>query len=120
MHFTTTPVLHRVLTVNANRSESLKMAVLLGTGLGILIVYHVVTDELLMHSISFVGSVAVIGFRTAQLVNARTKVDSVARRQIWGIVRFGAGSFAANSIDFVLFTDSTGSHFQCWILGLVD
>lgn len=90
MHLTTIPVLHRVLTVDASRGQSIKTAFGLAVGLSVFVVYHVLTDELLIHSTLFVVSVAIIGWRTAQLINVRTRADSIARRRIWGIVRFGA------------------------------
>ncbi|QMW44542.1 hypothetical protein G4B11_007962 [Aspergillus flavus] len=93
MLFTTTPVLHQVLTVNASRRYSVMMAVLLWSFLMILVVYHVRTDELLLHSLSFAGMVIGIGIRTMQLINARTLAGSPARKQIWGMVRFGAVIF---------------------------
>ncbi|KAE8164844.1 ceramidase [Aspergillus tamarii] len=93
MLFTTTPVLHQVLTVNASRRHSVIMAILLWTSLIILVVYHMRTDELLLHSLSFAAMVIVIGIRTMQLINARTLAGSAARKQIWGMVRFGAVIF---------------------------
>ena len=56
-----------------------------------MITFHVITDELLLHSASFVGMVAVIGLRTIQLVKTRTAPGSATRKMIWGIVRFGTG-----------------------------
>ncbi|KAB8071617.1 ceramidase [Aspergillus leporis] len=91
MLFTTTPVLHRVLTVNASRRDSVIMAILLGSILTGLVFYHVKTDELILHALSFASMVIVIGVRTMQLIKSRTLPGSAARRQIWGIVRFGAG-----------------------------
>ncbi|KAF7585710.1 hypothetical protein BBP40_010247 [Aspergillus hancockii] len=93
MLFTTTPVLHRVLTANANRRDSRLMAILLGSALTGLVVYHVKADELILHFLSFAGMVIVIGIRTMQLIKTRTLPNSAARRQIWGIVRFGAVIF---------------------------
>lgn len=91
MHFATTPVLHRVLTANSNRRGSIVTALVLSSVLLILILFHVITDELILHSGFFVCSVTVIGLYTIRLINRRTLPDSVARRQIWGIVKFGAG-----------------------------
>lgn len=91
MHFATTPVLHRVLTADSNRRDSIVIAMMLGFVLLFLITFHVITDELVLHSVSFVGTVTVIGVHTIRLVNSRTLPDSAARRQIWGMVRFGAG-----------------------------
>ncbi|KAL2813209.1 alkaline ceramidase family protein [Aspergillus cavernicola] len=93
MLFATTPVLQRVLRVNATRRESTIMAIILWSMLAFLIVYHVSTDELILHSTYFGGMIVVIGIRTMQLVNTRTAPGSEARRQIWGIVRFGAVIF---------------------------
>ncbi|KNG87618.1 alkaline phytoceramidase [Aspergillus nomiae NRRL 13137] len=93
MLFTTTPVLHQVLTVNATRRNSLMIAILLWSSLLSLVVYHVRTDELLLHSLSFAAMVIVIGIRTMQLINAQTLPGSAARKQIWGMVRFGAVIF---------------------------
>ncbi|KAJ5247616.1 alkaline phytoceramidase [Penicillium chermesinum] len=93
MHFATTPVLHRVLTANSNRRDSIVIAMLLGSMLLFLITFHVITDELVLHSVSFVGAVTAIGVHTIRLVNSRTLPDSAARRQIWGMVRFGAAIF---------------------------
>ncbi|PYH99062.1 hypothetical protein BO71DRAFT_425468 [Aspergillus ellipticus CBS 707.79] len=64
MLFTTTPVLHRVLTVNASRTHSTILAILLASGLTGLIAVHVATDELIMHATAFAVSVTVIGIRT--------------------------------------------------------
>jgi dihydroceramidase len=91
MHFATTPVLHRVLTANSNRQDSVISAIVLGSVLLILILFHVITDELILHSGFFICSVTVIGLYTIRLINRRTLPDSVARRQMWGIVKFGAG-----------------------------
>ncbi|KAB8209839.1 alkaline ceramidase family protein [Aspergillus parasiticus] len=93
MLFTTTPVLHQVLTVNVSRRQSVMVAVLLWSSLMSLVVYHVRTDDLLLHSLSFAGMVIGIGIRTMQLINARTLAGSPARKQIWGMVRFGAVIF---------------------------
>lgn len=67
------------------------MAILLGVLLVLFAAFHVITDELVVHSASFVVSVTIIGIRTMQLIKLRTKPGSAARRQIWGIVKFGAG-----------------------------
>ncbi|OKO97760.1 hypothetical protein PENSUB_9686 [Penicillium subrubescens] len=48
------------------------------------------TDELLLHSVTFVASIFIIGVRTIQLINTRVPGNSVTRTQIWGMVRFGA------------------------------
>jgi dihydroceramidase len=93
MLFTTTPVLHRVLAVNYSFKQSIILAVVLALGLMALAGYHVIADELIVHSLSFVASIAVIGVRTIQLVNVRTAEGSAARREIWGIVRFGASQY---------------------------
>lgn len=90
MLFTTTPIIHRVLTVNATREISLRLALLLGTLLSIFVVYHVTTDELLVHSLSFGISIIIIGIRTFQLIQIKTIEGSAARKQIWGIIVFGA------------------------------
>ncbi|KAJ5469926.1 hypothetical protein N7530_007283 [Penicillium desertorum] len=50
-----------------------------------MITFHVITDELVLHSVSFVGAVTLIGVHTIRLVNSRTLPGSVTRRQIWGI-----------------------------------
>lgn len=119
MLFTTTPVLHQVLTVNASRRHSVIMAILLWTSLIILVVYHVRTDELLLHSLSFAAMVIVIGIRTMQLINARTLAGSAARKQIWGMVRFGAGTLHSLLSFWYILTGGI-SHFQFGILPLVD
>ncbi|KAB8264610.1 alkaline phytoceramidase [Aspergillus pseudonomiae] len=93
MHFATTPVLHRVLTANSNRRDSIVVAIALASMLLFLVTFHVITDELVLHSVSFVGTVTVIGVHTIRLVNSRTLPGSAARRQIWGMVRFGATIF---------------------------
>ncbi|KAJ5216662.1 alkaline phytoceramidase [Penicillium citrinum] len=93
MHFTTTPVLHRVLTANSNRRESIIIAMVLSFVLLVLIAFHTITNELIVHSVSFVGTVTIIGIRTVRLVQSRTLPDSNGRRQIWGMVRFGAVIF---------------------------
>ncbi|KAB8237531.1 ceramidase [Aspergillus alliaceus] len=93
MHFATTPVLHRVLTVNATRRDTIAMAILLGSSLLGLVVYHVKMDELILHSVYFGATIVVIGIRTMQLINTQTRAGSAARGQIWGIVRFGAVIF---------------------------
>jgi dihydroceramidase len=91
MHFATTPVLHRVLTANSNRRDSIVIGIVLGSILLFLVTFHVITDELVLHSVSFVGAVTLIGVHTIRLVNSRTLPGSATRQQIWGIVRFGAG-----------------------------
>lgn len=70
------------------------MAIVLGFMLLSLVAFHVITDELVIHSVSFVGTVAVIGFHTIRLVKSRTLPGSAARRQVWGMVRFGAGQLS--------------------------
>lgn len=50
-----------------------------------------ITDELVLHSVSFVGTVTFIGVYTIRLFNSRTLPDSPARRQTWGMARFGMG-----------------------------
>jgi dihydroceramidase len=91
MLFTTTPVLHRVLTVNSDRRNSSLTAIILASALAIVVAYHMATDELLLHSVTFVASIFIIGVRTIQLINTRVPGNSVTRTQIWGMVRFGAG-----------------------------
>jgi len=93
MHLSTIPILHRVLTIDATREQSIKMALGLAIGLGVFVAYHVITDELFIHSSLFVVSVAIIGWRTAKLINIRTRNNSAVRRRIWGMVRFGARLF---------------------------
>jgi dihydroceramidase len=90
MLFATTPVLHRVLTVNATPRNSIILALVLGISLIGLVVYHVSTDEMILHAVSFGAMVVVIGVRTMQLINVRTPAGSSTRRRIWGVVRFGA------------------------------
>lgn len=89
--FTTTPLLHRVLTVNANRKDSFVAGAVIYIALSLLLIYHVTTDELIIHATFFVSSINTIGIRTFQLLKQRTTEDSTARRQIWGMVVFGAG-----------------------------
>ncbi|CAP96469.1 Pc21g15720 [Penicillium rubens Wisconsin 54-1255] len=93
MHFATTPVLHRVLTANSNRRGSVIIGIVLGSILLFLVTFHVITDELVLHSVSFVGAVTLIGVHTIRLVNSRTLPGSATRQRIWGIVRFGAAIF---------------------------
>ncbi|KAL3458738.1 ceramidase [Aspergillus heterothallicus] len=93
MHLATTPVLHRVLTVNSSRRGSIITAVVLSAMLLFLITFHVMTDELILHSVSFVGTVTAIGVHTIRLVRTRTPPGSAARRQLWGIVILGAAIF---------------------------
>ncbi|KAJ6020782.1 alkaline phytoceramidase [Penicillium herquei] len=93
MHFATTPVLHRILTANSNRRESVMIGIVLGFLLLFLVTFHMMTDELVLHSMSFVGAVTIIGIHTFRLVNSRTQPGSASRRQIWGIVKFGAAIF---------------------------
>ncbi|KAJ5836213.1 hypothetical protein N7447_002239 [Penicillium robsamsonii] len=93
MLFTTTPLLHRVLTVNANRKDSFVAGAVIYIALSLLIIYHVTTDELIIHATFFVSSINIIGIRTVQLLKQRTTENSTARRQIWGMVVFGAGIF---------------------------
>ncbi|KAK4867133.1 hypothetical protein LT330_007874 [Penicillium expansum] len=84
MLFTTTPLLHRVLTVNANRKDSF------------------VADELIVHASFFVSSITIIGIRTIQLLKQRTAENSTARRQFWGMIVFGAGIFHLGYIVWLI------------------
>ncbi|KAL4958491.1 ceramidase-domain-containing protein [Aspergillus filifer] len=93
MQLTTTPVLNRVLTANSDRRHSNIKAIVLGALLFLLVMIHALADELILHSVSFVVVVTIIGVQTIRLVNSRTVPGSSARRQIWGIVRFGAAIF---------------------------
>ncbi|RHZ64514.1 hypothetical protein CDV55_106835 [Aspergillus turcosus] len=93
MLFTTTPVLHRVMTANASPRVTIILGIILGSSLLALVIYHVKTDELLLHSVFFVVSITTIGIYTMRLINVRTLAGSEARRQIWGMVRFGAVIF---------------------------
>ncbi|KAL5362645.1 ceramidase [Aspergillus floccosus] len=93
MHFAIFPVLHRVLTTKYNRRDSVIMAIVLGTVFLFLVTFHVITDELIVHSVSFVGTVTVIGVHTIRLVNNQTLPGTASRRQIWAMVRFGAAIF---------------------------
>ncbi|RDW74585.1 ceramidase [Aspergillus mulundensis] len=93
MHFATTPVLHRVLTANSTRRNSITTAILLGSILFSLIAYHMLADELVLHSVSFVAAITLIGVYSMRLVNTRTLPGSAVRREIWGMVRFGAAIF---------------------------
>ncbi|KAI2818679.1 hypothetical protein CBS115989_4941 [Aspergillus niger] len=102
MLLTTTPVLHRVMTVNTSRRTSTILAILLSAALLGLVVVHVLTDELILHSVSFVVSVTIIGVRTMQLTTTRTPKNSLARRQIWGMVRFGAAIFELGFLVWVV------------------
>ena len=69
------------------------MATLLGLALTVITVYHVRTDEIVVHALTFVVSVIVIGVRTMQLINTTTLTDSIARKQVWRMVIFGAGNY---------------------------
>lgn len=91
MLFTTTPLVHRVLTVNADRKSSFVTGLFVYSALALLVTYHVTTDELILHASFFVGSIAVIGIRTMQLLKRRTVENSATRRQFWGMIVFGAG-----------------------------
>ncbi|KAJ5165919.1 hypothetical protein N7492_006215 [Penicillium capsulatum] len=102
MLFTTTPILHQVLTVNASRHDSVLIGCALYLALAVFLVYHTITDELLVHVLFFVGSIAVIGIRTFQLVQLRTPKHSAIRRQIWGMVRFGAFIFHLGYLVWVV------------------
>ncbi|KAL3446161.1 ceramidase-domain-containing protein [Aspergillus insuetus] len=93
MHFATIPVLHRVLTVNSTRRTSIISAWILACALATLLMFHMVTDELVLHAVCFGVMVTVVGARTMQLVGQRTAPGSEARRSIWGIVRFAAFIF---------------------------
>jgi len=66
------------------------MAIVLGFMLLFLVTFHMITDELILHSVSFVGTVTTVGVHTIRLVNSRTLPGSTARRQIWGMIRFRA------------------------------
>jgi dihydroceramidase len=90
MHFATTPVLHRVLTANSTRRTSIISAWILACALAALLTFHMVTDELVLHSVCFGVMVTVIGARTMQLVGQRTEPASEARRRILGVVGFAA------------------------------
>ncbi|KAJ5535775.1 hypothetical protein N7513_008961 [Penicillium frequentans] len=93
MLFTTTPLVHRVLTVNADRKSSFVTGLFVYSALALLVTYHVTTDELILHASFFVGSIAVIGIRTMQLLKRRTIENSATRRQLWGMIVFGAVIF---------------------------
>ncbi|PYH86288.1 alkaline ceramidase family protein [Aspergillus uvarum CBS 121591] len=93
MLLTTTPLLHRVLTVNTSARTSSRVALVLGAALLSLAAVHIATDELVLHAVSFVGSVTAIGVRTMQLIQQRTVRGSVARTELWRLVRFGAVIF---------------------------
>ncbi|KAJ5280541.1 ceramidase [Penicillium angulare] len=93
MLFTTTPILHRVLTANATKKNTQRTGLLLGGLLLAFVIYHVKTDELIVHSSLFVSSILIIGIRTFQLIQLKTAEGSPARKQIWGVVRFGAFIF---------------------------
>ncbi|KAJ5108383.1 ceramidase [Penicillium angulare] len=95
MLFTTTPILYRVLIVNATRQNTQRTGLLLGGLLLAFVIYHVKTDELIVHSSLFVISILTIGIRTFQLIQLKTVEGSPARKQIWGVVRFGAFIFNA-------------------------
>lgn len=90
MLFTTTPLVHRVLTVNADRRSSFVTGLFVYSALSLLVFYHVTTDELILHASFFVGSIAIIGIRTMQLLKQRTAENSTTRRQLWGMIAFGA------------------------------
>ncbi|KAJ5921813.1 hypothetical protein N7516_009516 [Penicillium verrucosum] len=68
MHFATTPVLYRVLTANSNRRDSAVMGMVLGAVLVFLVTFHVMTDELLVHSVSFPDA-AGLSYPTTDLGN---------------------------------------------------
>ncbi|RAH87241.1 hypothetical protein BO86DRAFT_394049 [Aspergillus japonicus CBS 114.51] len=93
MLLTTSPLLHRVLTVNTSAQTASRVALALGAALLGLAAVHIATDELVLHSVSFVDSVTVIGVRTMQLIQQRTVRGSVARTELWRLVRFGAVIF---------------------------
>ncbi|RDW74402.1 uncharacterized protein DSM5745_07064 [Aspergillus mulundensis] len=87
---TTTSVLRRVLTVNLSLISSPAAALILGIILTGIALYHIITDELIVHQVFFGVSVTVNGIRTLQLIRTRTAEGSAARAQIWGMVRLGA------------------------------
>ncbi|KAJ5991864.1 hypothetical protein N7451_007588 [Penicillium sp. IBT 35674x] len=93
MLFTTTPLVHRVLTVDADRRSSFVTGLFVYLALALLVAYHVTTDELVLHASFFVGSIALIGIRTIQLLKQRTAENSTIRRQLWGMIVFGAVIF---------------------------
>jgi len=119
MLFTTTPLVHRVLTVNADRKGSVVMGLVVYLALSLTVIYHVIMDELILHASFFVGSIAVIGIRTFQLLKQRTAANSAARRQIWGMVVFGAGESILGFENFVASqANSYSSHLSSGIFRL--
>ncbi|KAL4874312.1 ceramidase [Aspergillus karnatakaensis] len=111
MLFTTTPILHRVLTVNTKHRVSHVTAILLASLLALITVYHVATDELLIHNLFFGTSITVIGVRTMQLINTRTRAGSPVRAQAWGMVTFGALIFHGGYWLWLV------DHWACGFLG---
>lgn len=89
-------------SVNLYRRNSNITAIVLGSALALVVAYHMVTDEILLHSMTFVASVFVIGFRTIQLIHDWFPAISVARKQIWGMVRFGAGKISLGTSYCIL------------------
>jgi dihydroceramidase len=116
MMFTTTPVLHRVMTANASPRVTIIVGMVLGSTLLALVIYHVKTDELLLQSLFFVGSVTAIGISTMRMINTRTRAGSEARRQIWGMVRFGAGNILPYS-DIETPPNLIAKLYSIWVTG---
>lgn len=119
MLFPTTALLYRLLTVNLNRRRAVVIAIILASVLMMLVIYHVRTNEFIIHGLFFAFSVTVIGIRTMRLINSRTLADSPARRHCWGMTNFGACNFTL-SLDCLPANQKQVIFYLGFSLWLVD
>jgi Ceramidase len=91
MLFTTGIVLHRVLTTSTSGPYTALIGISITAFLVVLSYVHCVTDELIMHNVTFGTMIAIIGSKTMRLLR---KVETpLIRKKVSGLARAGAGGF---------------------------
>lgn len=101
MLFNTGIVLHRIFTFSSNTSWTLILSAALTLSLAGVSWYHVTTNEILIHTVTFALMINVIGLKTRALVHDRIPNRSV-RRRVRRLARGGAVSFISGFAIWVV------------------
>ncbi|OAQ66094.1 alkaline ceramidase family protein [Pochonia chlamydosporia 170] len=90
-------VLYRAMTFDRTWPEIKTFTVVLVVSLATVIVYHVATDEQVVHELAFVLLIFLVGLRTRSLIKTRVKSESqqatLRRNTLFGAACFAIGYF---------------------------
>ncbi|KAF2229593.1 alkaline phytoceramidase [Viridothelium virens] len=101
MFFCTGIVLYRITTSSLNPSQRLVMGVALSLSLGAISWYHVISNESLVHPVTFGLMINIVGLKTRAIIRERIS-DRQIRRAVHRLELSGAVSFISGFILWVI------------------